>query len=73
MYSPETAAIVDLRSVRLAAHVELKVMIINMYRVLGVIPGRRIPHGRPRCTLEVNTEIDLEDVACGTVDWIQLA
>ena len=23
--------------------------------------------------LEVNTEIDLEDVACGTVDWIQLA
>lgn len=47
-------------------------MIINMSRVLDVIPKGMIQHGRPRCTLEVNTEMDLEDVAYGTVDWIQL-
>lgn len=38
MYSPETTTVMDLRSVRLAAHVVLKVVIINMYRILGVIP-----------------------------------
>jgi len=65
--------IIDLRSVRLAAHVVFKVVIINMYRILGVIPKGRSPQCRPRCTLEVNTEMDYDDVDCGDVDWIQLA
>ena len=73
LYSTETTKVMGLRSVRLAAHVELSVVIINMYRILGVIPKGRSPQCRPRSTLEVNTEMDCDDVDCGAVDWIQLA
>jgi hypothetical protein len=65
--------VIDLRSVRLAARVDINVVLINMYRILSVIPKGMSPHGRPRCTLEVNSEMDLEDVDFGTMDWIQLA
>jgi hypothetical protein len=65
--------VMDLRSVRLAAHVVLKVVIINMYRILGVILKGRSSQCRPRSALEVNTEMDWDDVDCGAVDWIQLA
>ena len=50
LYSPETTAVIDLRSVRLAAHVEFKVVIINMYRILCVIPKGGSPQCRPRRT-----------------------
>jgi hypothetical protein len=57
---------------RLAAHVVLNVVIINMYRILGVMAKGRCPQCRPRSTLEINTEMDYDDVDCRTVDWIQL-
>jgi hypothetical protein len=72
LYSPETTTVIDLRSVGLAACVNVKVLIINMYRILSVIPKGMSPHGRPSCTLEVNSEMDLEAVDFATMDWIQL-
>jgi hypothetical protein len=34
--------------------------------------GKR-PLGRPRHTWEKNIQMDLQEVGCGSVDWIQLA
>jgi len=33
--------------------------------------GRR-PLGRPRCILD-NIKMDLQEVGCGSMDWVQLA
>ena len=44
-----------------------------MYRVLvGKLDGKR-PVGRPRLRWDDNTKMDLQEVGCGRVDWIELA
>jgi len=44
-----------------------------MYRVLvGKLEGRR-PLGRPRRRWVDNIRMDLQEVGCGSVDWIGLA
>jgi hypothetical protein len=44
-----------------------------VYRVLvGKAEGRR-PLGRPRRRWEDNIRIDLRDVGCGCVDWMELS
>jgi hypothetical protein len=45
----------------------------GVYRVfLGKPEGKR-PLGRPRCRWEDNIKIDLQEVGCGGMDWIELA
>ena len=44
-----------------------------MYRVLVGKPGGKSPLGRPRCRWEDNIKMDLQEVGCGGVDWIELA
>jgi hypothetical protein len=45
----------------------------TMYRVLvGKSEGTR-PFGRPRRSWEYNTKMDLQEVGCGGMDWIDLA
>jgi len=45
----------------------------GVYRVLvGKHEGKR-PFGRPRCRWEDNIKIDLQEVGCGGMDWIELA
>jgi hypothetical protein len=45
----------------------------SLYRVLvGKLQGKR-PLGRPRCRWEDNTRMDLQEVGCGSMDWIGLA
>ena len=45
----------------------------GLYRILvGKLEGRR-SLGRPRCRWEDNIKIDLQEVACGDMDWIELA
>jgi len=34
--------------------------------------GKR-PLGRPRCRWEDNIKMDLQEVGCGVMDWIELA
>jgi len=45
----------------------------GVYRVLvGKAEGKR-PLGRPRRRWEDNIKMDLQEVECGGVDWIELA
>jgi hypothetical protein len=36
-------------------------------------PERKRPLGRPRCRWEDNIKMDLQEVECGDMDWIELA
>jgi hypothetical protein len=44
----------------------------GVYRVLMVKPEGKRPLGRPRCRWEDNTKMDLQEMGCGSVDWIGL-
>jgi hypothetical protein len=45
----------------------------SVYRVLvGKTAGKR-PLGRSRCRWEDNINADLQNVGCGSKDWIELA
>jgi hypothetical protein len=45
----------------------------NSYRILvGKPEGKRLL-GRPRCRWEDNIKMDLRDIGCGGMDWINLA
>jgi len=37
------------------------------------IPGGKKPLGRPRHRCENNIKIDLQEMGCGVMDWIELA
>ena len=45
----------------------------GMYRVLVGKPKGQRPLGRPRCRWEDNIKMDLQEVGCGGMDWIELA
>ena len=44
-----------------------------MYRVLVGNPEGKRPLGRPRRRWEDNIKIDLQEVVCGGMNWIELA
>jgi len=37
------------------------------------MPEEKRPLGRPKCRLEDNIKMDLQEVGCGGMDWIELA
>jgi hypothetical protein len=43
-----------------------------VYRVLVEKPEGKRPLGRPRRRWEDNIKMDLQEVGCGGMDWIQL-
>jgi len=45
----------------------------GVYRVLVVKPEGKKPLGRPRRRWEDNIKMDLQEVWCGGMDWIELA
>ena len=45
----------------------------RLYRVLAGKPEGRRPLGRPRRRWEDNIMMDLREVGCGCVDWMELA
>jgi len=45
----------------------------SAYRVLVGKPEGKRPAGRPRLRWEDNIKVDLKEVACGGMDWIELA
>jgi hypothetical protein len=45
----------------------------GVYRVLVGKPEGRRPLGRPRRRWEDDNKMDLQDVGCGVMDWIELA
>ena len=45
----------------------------GVYRVLVVKPEGKRPLGKPRRRWEVNIKMDLQEVECEGMDWIELA
>jgi len=45
----------------------------GVYRVLVGKPEGKRPLGRPRRRWEYNIKMDLQEVGCGGIDWIELA
>jgi hypothetical protein len=45
----------------------------GVYRVLVWKPGEKRPLGRPRRRWEDNIKMDLDEVGCGSTNWIELA
>ena len=45
----------------------------GVYRVLVGKPEGQRPLGRPRHRWEDNIRMDLQEVGCGNMDWIELA
>jgi len=45
----------------------------GVYRVFVGKPEGKRPLGRPRRRWEDNIDIDLQEVGCGSMDWIELA
>jgi hypothetical protein len=44
----------------------------GVYRVFGEKPEERRPMGRPRHRWEDNIKMDLQELGCGGIDWIEL-
>ena len=45
----------------------------GVYRVLVWKPEGKRPFGRPRQSWEDSIKMDLQEVGCGAMDWIDLA
>ena len=45
----------------------------GVYRVVMEKPEGKRPLGRPRLKWEDNNKMDLQEVGCGGMDWIELA
>jgi hypothetical protein len=45
----------------------------GVYRVSVGKPEEKRPLGRPRCRREDNIKMDLQEVGCGDMDWIEMA
>jgi len=59
--------------VRRAGHVASTGEKIGVYRVLVGKPEGKRPLGRPRRRWDDNIKMDLQEVGCGDMDWIELA
>ena len=71
--SPNIFRVVKWRRIRWAGHVVRMVERRGVYRVLVGKPGGKRPIGRPRRRWEDNIKVDLQEVGCGGLDWIELA
>jgi hypothetical protein len=65
--------VIKSRIIRWAGHVAHMGEKRGVYRVLVGNPEGRRPLGRPRRRWEDNINMDLQEVGCGGMDWIELA
>jgi len=71
--SPMTVRVIKCRRMRWVGHVARMEEGRDVYRVLvGNSEGRR-PLGRPRRRRKGNIKMDLQEVGCRCMDWIELA
>ena len=61
------------RRMRWVGHVARMGQRRGVYRVLVGKPEGKRPLGRPRRKWEDNIKMDLQEVGCGGMDWIELA
>jgi len=70
---PNIVRVVKSRRMRWAGHVALMGQGRGVYRVLMGKPEGKRPLGRPRRRWEDNNKMDLQEVGCEVMDWIELA
>ena len=74
MYSsPSIVHMIKSRRVRWAGHTARMGERRGVYRVLVGKPEGKRPLGRPRRRREDNIKLDLQEVGCEGMDWIELA
>jgi hypothetical protein len=71
--SPNIVRVIKSRRMRWAGHVADMGKRRDVYRVLVGKPEGRRPLGRIRHRWEDNISMDLQEVGCGVMDWIELA
>jgi hypothetical protein len=71
--SPNIAGVIKSRRVRWAGHVARMGQRRGVYRILVGKPEGRRPLERSRHRWEDNIRMDLWEVGCGCVDWMELA
>ena len=70
--SPNIVRVIKSRRIRWAGYVARVGERKGVYRVLMGKPEGKRPLARPRCRWEDNLKIDLQEVGCGGMDWIEL-
>jgi len=71
--SPSIVRVIKWRRMRWAGHVARVSERRGVYRVLVGKPKGKRPLGRPRSRWEDNIKMDLKEVGCGDMVWIELA
>jgi hypothetical protein len=72
-FSPTVVRVIKSRRIRWAGHVARMGVGRAVYRVSVGKPDGKRPLGRPRRRLEDNIKMDIQEVECGGMDWIELA
>jgi len=73
LYSSPNIRVIKSRRMRWAGHVARMGELRGVYRVLLGKPEGRRPLGKPRRRWMDNIRMDLQEVGCGYMDWIELA
>ena len=71
--SPNIVRVIKLRRMRWAGRVARMGERRGAYRILGWKPEGKRQLVRPRSRWEHNIKMDLQEVGCGVMDWIELA
>jgi hypothetical protein len=71
--SPNIVRVLKSRRMRCAGHVARMAERRGVYRVLVGKPEGKKPLRRPGRRWEDNIKMDLQEVGCGVVDWMELA
>jgi hypothetical protein len=71
--SPSIIIMIKSRRMRWAGHVARMGEKRNAYRILVGKPEGKRPLGRPRRRWAYNSKMDLREIGCGGMDWIDMA
>jgi len=71
--SPNIVRVIKSRKMRWVGHVAHMQEGRGVYRVLVGKPEGKRPFGRTRCRWEDNIKMDLQEMGCEGMDWIELA
>ena len=71
--SPIIVRFMKPRRMRQAGHIARMEERRSLYRILVGKPGGKRPLRRPRCRWQDNIKMDLQEVGCGVMYWIELA